>query len=63
MPPHPLINFEIQKYYQNKSRFNGLCSRNKLPEIKDGAFVINLNEYKSIRTHWIALYVNGNNMF
>ena len=23
MPPHPLTNFEIQKYYQNESRFNG----------------------------------------
>ena len=37
-------------------------SRNNLPEIKDGAYVINLDEFKSIGTHWIALYVNGNNM-
>ena len=28
---------------------------------KDGAFMINLDEYESIGTHWIALYVNGNN--
>ena len=33
MPPHPLTNFEIQKYYQNEPK-----------------------------THWIALYVNGNNI-
>ena len=28
MPPHPLTNFEIQKYYNNKPRFNGIFSRN-----------------------------------
>ena len=27
MPPHPLTNFEIQKYYQNKPKFNGVFSR------------------------------------
>ena len=31
MPPHPLTNFEIQKYYQNESKFNGLYSRDNLP--------------------------------
>ena len=29
-----------------------------LPEIMGGAYVINLNEYKSIGTHWITWYVN-----
>ena len=44
MPPHPLTNFEIQKYYQNEPRFNGVFSRNNLPKtIKDGAYVINLD--------------------
>ena len=60
MQNHPLINFEIQKYYQNKPKFNGAYSRNNLPKIKDGAYVINLDVYKSIGIHWIALYVNGN---
>ena len=60
MPPHPLTNFEIQKYYQNEPNFNGFYSRNNLPKIKDGAYVINLGEFKSIETHWIALYVNAN---
>ena len=23
MPPHPLTNFEIQKYYENKPKLNG----------------------------------------
>ena len=63
MPSHPLTNFEIQKYYQNEPKFNGVYSRNNLPKIKDGAYVINLDEFKSIGNHWIALYVNGNNIF
>ena len=37
-----------------------IYKRNNLLKIKDGAYVIILDEYKSIRTHWIALYVNGN---
>ena len=63
MPPHPLTNFEIQKYYKNKSRFNGVYSRDNLPnKIKDGAYVINLDEYSDIGTHWVALYVQNNNV-
>ena len=60
MPSHPLTNFEIQKHYQKEPKFNGVYSRNYLPKIKDGTYVINLDEYKSIVTHWIALYMNGN---
>ena len=60
LPPHPLTNFEIQKYYQNEPRFNGVFSRDNLPNnIKNGAYVINLDEYHDIRTHWVALYVNN----
>ena len=45
IPPHPLTNFEIQKYYKNEPRFNGVFSRNNLPKkIKDGTYVINLDE-------------------
>ena len=33
MPPHPLTNFEIQKYNKNWSKFNGVYSRNNLPKI------------------------------
>ena len=61
MPPHPLTNFEIQKYYQNQLKLNGVYSRDNLPKIKDGAYVINLDEYSHIGTHWIALYVLNNN--
>ena len=62
LPPHPLTNFEIQEYYQNEPRFNGVFSRDNLPNnnnIKNGAYVINLDEYHDIGTHWVALYVNN----
>ena len=63
MPPHPLTNFEIKKHYENESRFNGVYSRDNLPnKIKDGAYVINLDKYSDIGTHWIALRVNNNNV-
>ena len=61
MPSHPLTNFEIQKYYQSEPKLNGVYSRNNLPNIKDGTYVIDLDEYESIGAHWIASYVNGNN--
>ena len=92
--PHPLTNLEIQEYYQSESRFNGVFSRDNLPNnssnnnndddddnnnsnnnnnnnsnnnnnnnnsnnIKNGAYVINLDEYRDIGTHWVALYVNN----
>ena len=63
IPPHPLTNFEIQKYYQNESKFNGVYSRDNSPnKIKDGAYIINLDEYSDIRTHWVALYVCNDNV-
>ena len=59
---HSLTNFEIQKHYQNEPKFNGVCLRNNLPKIKDGAYIINLDEYEILGTHWIALYVNAENV-
>ena len=52
MPPHQLPNFEIQKYYQNDSRFNGVSSKNNLPKTKD----------ELIGSHWTDLDVNGDNL-
>ena len=47
----------MQKYYQNEPRFNGAFSRDNLPKkIRDGAYIINIDEYSDIGTHWIALY-------
>ena len=62
MKPHPLTNFEIQKYYENESRFNGVYSRDNLPN-KNGAYVINLDEHEDIGTHWIALFCKKNEIF
>ena len=47
MPSHPLTNFEIQKYYQNEPKFNGVYSRNNLSKIREGTYVINIDHYKS----------------
>ena len=73
MLPHLLTNFEIQKYYQNEPKFNGVYSRDNLPEqsstkcksveIKDGAYGINLDEYSDIGTHWVASYGQNNVTF
>ena len=62
MPPHTLTNFEIQKCYLNKPKFNGFYSRNNLPNTKERVYIINIDEYKSMRTHWIALCLNGDNV-
>ena len=53
---------KIQKYYQIEPRFNGVFSRDNLQKIKDGAYIINLDEYSDIGTHWVALHVNNNNV-
>ena len=75
LPAHPLTNFETKEYYRNEPRFNGVFTRDNLPNnnnndnnnnnnnnnnnIKNGAYVINLDEYHDIGNHWVALYVNN----
>ena len=57
MLPHPFTNLEIKRYYQNEPRFNGVFARDNLPKkIKDGPYVINLDEYAYVGTHWIPLF-------
>ena len=36
--------------------------RDNLSKIKDGAYIINLDESSDIGTHWVALWVNYNNV-
>ena len=63
MLSHLLTNFEIQKYYQNESRYNGVYYRDNLPDkIRNGAYVINLDQYSDIGTHWIVLCTLNNNV-
>ena len=44
MLPDPLTSFKIQKYYQIKSKFNGVYCRNNLTIIRDGAYIIYLDK-------------------
>ena len=61
MPPDPLPNFEMQKYYQNEPRFNGVYSKNNFPKkMKDRAYVINLEEYVDVGIYYIALFCKRN---
>ena len=61
LPFHPLTNIEISEYYKNEPRFNGVYSRNNLPnKIKKGAYVINLDEYENTGTHWVSLFIKTN---
>ena len=59
MPSHPLTNFEIQKYFENESKFGGVYFRDNLTKIKDGSYIRDLDEYSDIGTHWVALYVHN----
>ena len=69
MLPHPLTNFKITKYYENEPRFNGVYSRDNLPErssaetIKNREYVTNLDEYADVGTHWIPLHVKIMKLF
>ena len=51
----------MQKYHQNELRFKDVYSRNNMPKLEYVAYVINLNTFESIETHWIALQVNVDN--
>ena len=64
MPPHPLTNFEIQNYYQNEPRFNGVYSRNNLPnKRKDRAYVINVDEYADVGHIGLLYFVTEVKLF
>ena len=56
MPPHPLTKFEIQKYYHNEHKFDGVYWRNNTAKIKDGAYEIGPDEFYSTE----RLHVNSN---
>ena len=58
-PPHPLTNFEIERYFKDEPMFNGVYSRNSLPVAKVGGYVVNLDERGSSGTHWVAIHVHG----
>ena len=56
----PLTNFEITDYFKGVKAFNGVFLRNNLPNLKNGAYVINLNHSKNTGTHWVVIFVKEN---
>ena len=54
---YPLKKIEITNHFSYKPRFNGVFSTNNLPRVKDGSYVINLNDRNSKETHWISLFI------
>ena len=48
---------DAKRSSKNETRFNGVYSK-----IRDGAYVIALDEYSDIGTHWVALYVKNNDI-
>ena len=56
-PFHPLTNFEITEYFKDEKRFNGVFSRNNLPKLKNGGYVINLDHSKNTGTYWVVIFV------
>ena len=57
---HPFSNIKITYYFNYEPRLNSIFSRNNLPRIKDGAYVINLNDKKSKGKHWVSLFIDRN---
>ena len=54
IPPHPFTNLEVEKYYQNGPKFNGVYSRDNLTiKIKEGAYVMELTGLLCM--HWIIM--------
>ena len=59
---HSITNPEIQKCYQNEPRFNDVYSWDNLQKIRDGAYIINIDECSDIETHWVTLYKQNNDV-
>ena len=55
---HPLNIIKITNYFNYKPRFNDVFSRNNLPQIKDGAYVINLDDKNTKGTQWVSLFID-----
>ena len=62
MPVHPLTNFEALNFLKNNLNFMVVIQEIIKEKIKDRACIINLGEYESIGTHWIALHMNAENV-
>ena len=59
-PFHPLTNSEIIDYCKGVKGFNGVYSRNNLPKLRNGTYVINLDHSENTGTHWVVIFVKKN---
>ena len=55
-----LNNIEITNYFKYEPRFNSIFSRNNLPRINDGAYVIHLDDKNSKGTYWVSVFIDRN---
>ena len=55
---HPVSNIETFNYLNYENKFNDVLSRNNLTRINDGDHVINFDDKKSKRTHWVSLFID-----
>ena len=46
-------------YFKDVKGFNGVFSRNNLPNLKNGAYVIKLDHSENTGTHWVVIFVNS----
>ena len=60
VPLFSLNNIEITNYLRYEPKFNDIFSRNNLPIIKDGTYVINLDYKNNKGTHWVSLFTDTN---
>lgn len=61
MPSHPVQILIYKSIIRKKTKFNGVYSKTNLSKIKDRAYILNCDDYKSIGNHWIALFVIDDN--
>ena len=55
-----MTNFEIQDYFKDEPRFNGVFSRNNLPKLIKGAYIVNLDHIENTGTHWVVIFIKSN---
>ena len=55
-----LTNIEITNYFNYGTRFNAVFPQTNLPKIKDGTYVIKIDDKNSKGTHWVSLFIDRN---
>ena len=51
---------KVSKYSDHDCRFNGVFSKDKVSRIKNGAYVINLDDKQSKSIHCVSLFIERN---